>query len=82
MVQIEAATLYLLYLGATLAAILGLWISHSLKQQRKQVLPTPQLLCVCEYCKHSYLADRTKAVSRCPQCQAYNKENHYIPKKA
>lgn len=77
MIEVHVGTALLLYLGALLFFIFGVWIYSHLTAKRKKGLPPSSQLAICEYCHFAYLADPLKQVSQCPACKLLNKENWY-----
>lgn len=73
MIELTPAAACTLYLGTTLAILLGLWIYHHYQSRNKKIITVAQQLHVCEYCHFAYLAELGKEVTRCPQCQSFNK---------
>lgn len=67
----------MLYLGATLVFILGVWGYHHYKMKKKKILTARQELHICEYCQFVYLAELGLQVNKCPQCHSFNKSNTY-----
>jgi len=77
MIEVTAANAALLYLGATLAVLFGLWALYHYRTLRRIILSSPEELLVCEYCHFAYMAEATLKVTRCPQCRSFNKNNRY-----
>ncbi|MCE5316328.1 MAG: hypothetical protein LLG04_03065 [Parachlamydia sp.] len=73
MIELTPAAACTLYLGATLAFLLGLWIYHHYSSRHKKIITVAHKLHVCEYCHFAYLAELGKDVTQCPQCQSFNK---------
>jgi uncharacterized paraquat-inducible protein A len=73
MIELSPTTAFMVYLGVTLAVLLGIWVTQHYRSKSKPTLPSEQKLQVCEYCHFAYLDDSNKGVSKCPQCQSYNK---------
>lgn len=70
----------LLYLSLTLIALLIIWgWNHYRGRNKKKDLNYDQALKVCEYCHYTYLEEVQKSISKCPQCQSFNKD-HLISK--
>lgn len=81
MIELSANTAVMLYLGLTLGILLGIWGYHHYRSRSKKIFTEEQELLVCEYCHFAYLEDITKSVNQCPQCQSFNKANHYKGKR-
>ena len=64
----------MLYLAFTLITLMVLGVVSYLSSRKKLHLPPATSLCICEYCHHTYVADSAKKVSKCPQCQSFNKD--------
>lgn len=77
MIELTFNTVFILYLGATLTMILGIWIYSHYRQKRRTFFTAEQALHVCEYCHFAYVEDSIKELNRCPQCGLYNKENTF-----
>lgn len=73
MIELSPATALLLYLGATLAVLMGVWIASHYRSYRRRFLPPEKELKVCEFCHFAYLDIGAKKISRCPRCDSYNK---------
>lgn len=74
MISLSVTTAAMLYLGLTLAILLGLWAYHHYISLRKKIVIVEHTLRVCEYCHCAYLDAIAKPVTQCPQCHCYNKE--------
>ncbi len=77
MFEIHPSEIFMIYLAATLAAILVVSIIHSVKQKKRKVLSSETCLYVCEYCTYAYLDKRASLVNRCPQCDSLNQHNQH-----
>lgn len=77
MIELSANTALMLYLGLTLATLMGLWAVQHFQKRRKKILTHDQELLICEFCHFAYLGDIGKPVSKCPQCQSFNKGNKF-----
>lgn len=74
MIEVSQTTAFMIYLCITLGPLLGLWaFQHYTKRHRKLDLAEKRLY-VCEYCHYCYLDLHTHTITRCPQCQSYNKK--------
>ena len=80
MIELTFATAFVLYLGCTLAILLGIWGYSHYQAKRKKILSYEQDLYVCEYCHYAYLEDTLKKINRCPQCNSFNQKNLYKSK--
>lgn len=81
MIEVAPSTGFMLYLAITLSTLLLIWVSYHFKARKRVVITPEALLLVCEYCQCAYVDDRTKAVTQCPQCNSFNKNNRYQCKK-
>lgn len=79
MIELSASSAFLIYLGFTLAALLGMWCAHHWKSARRHVEVSETQLLLCEYCGFTYLEDPSASVTRCPQCHSLNSQNRYRP---
>ncbi len=77
MIEVSLTTAIMLYLTLTLVVLLGLWSYQHYTSRFKKIIISDQELFVCEYCLFAYVADGTKPVTQCPQCQSFNKFNHF-----
>lgn len=77
MIELTFNTLFILYLGLTIAVVLGIWIVSHYRIRRRTFFSTEKALFICEYCLFAYIEDGVKHLNRCPQCGLYNKENTY-----
>jgi hypothetical protein len=73
MIEILPSTAAVLYLGATLFTILGIWFYSHYSAKRKERVPLIKKLTVCEFCHFAYLDSSEKGVTKCPQCSSFNK---------
>jgi uncharacterized paraquat-inducible protein A len=73
MIELTPATAFMLYLLVTLFVLLGLWIFQHYQKRHTSIIPVEKALRTCEFCHFAYLAEDSKAVSRCPCCQSFNK---------
>ncbi len=77
MIELTPSIAINLYLGLTLALVLGIWFYHHYTSKAKKILPSDKRLYVCEYCHFAYLEESAKEVTQCPQCQSFNKDNSF-----
>ncbi len=75
MIELSPSTAFMLYLGLTLAAVLGLWAYQHFDSRKSKLTTTDQRIYICEYCHFVYLAEHAKKITQCPQCQSHNKDN-------
>jgi len=81
MIVLSTTTALMLYLSFTLGLLLALFAyQHFALRSKKIIVSEDELLC-CEYCHFAYLADCTKQVTKCPQCNSFNKDNRFKGKK-
>lgn len=73
MITLSSTTAAMLYLGLTLAVLLGFWIYQHWQTRKCKIVTAEQALQVCEYCHFAYLDSIGKKISQCPQCQCFNK---------
>jgi hypothetical protein len=73
MIEVSEVTAFMLYLCLTLGSLLGFWAFQHYSKRNKKISLDEEQLFVCEYCHFCYLEDFTQSVTRCPQCQSYNK---------
>lgn len=81
MIELTFHTLFILYLSATLATVLGVWIYSHYRMKRRSFFTTEKALFICEYCHFAYVEDSAKPLNRCPQCGFFNKQNAYRKQK-
>ena len=72
MIPIESTSLVLLYLFLFLFLCFGFWLFSHFKQRTK-TLPPLFTMKRCEYCTFDYLHKTGDKISKCPQCQSFNK---------
>lgn len=77
MIEVAPNTAIMIYLAIFLAVIMGLWLNTHVVKRNKKIVTTEQKLLVCEYCQCAYVEDLAKEVTKCPECQSYNKNNLY-----
>ncbi|MEI8366328.1 MAG: hypothetical protein WCF65_07905 [Parachlamydiaceae bacterium] len=75
MIELSPATALLLYLGATLAILMGVWIASHYRAHKRRFLPPEKDLNVCEFCHFAYLDTGAKKITRCPRCDSLNKSS-------
>lgn len=75
MIELNLTTALTLYLGWTMAFVLGLWGYQHYYVRKKVIFSHEQALCICEYCHNTYLDDSVKKINQCPRCGLFNK-NH------
>lgn len=80
MIELTFNAFFIIYLSATMAMILGIWIYSHYRLRKRTFFSTEQALFVCEYCHFAYVEDSIKELNRCPQCGLYNKHNEYQTK--
>ncbi|MEI8125375.1 MAG: hypothetical protein WCG42_06450 [Parachlamydiaceae bacterium] len=73
MIELSPGAALLLYLGITLAILLGVWVASHYRARRYRFFPLEKELSVCEFCHFGYLETASKEVTRCPRCGSYNK---------
>jgi Zn finger protein HypA/HybF involved in hydrogenase expression len=76
MIEVSPEQAFLLYLGAGVLAIIGIWVRHHLQAKKKEVVTFRAQSFCCEFCHSSYLDDPMKPLTRCPECQSLNKNIH------
>lgn len=77
MIELSAQAATMIYLLFTLGTLLCLWVYQHLKGKKKRILPSREELYRCEYCHCAYTAPTQKKVHQCPECQSFNKHNHF-----
>lgn len=77
MIELSPTTAVNLYLALTLTLLLSLWGFHHYSTRRKKIIAEDNELLVCEFCHFAYLAEIGKAVTKCPQCTSFNKNNKF-----
>lgn len=73
MIELSPAMALLIYLGSTLAILMGVWVSSHYRQRRRRFLPLEKDLNVCEFCHFAYLDTGAQKLTRCPRCDSFNK---------
>ena len=73
MLKLSLSTAFMFYLGTTLGVLLVLWIYYNLAQSKTKIVAYERSLFVCEYCSKAYLEESIKHVTKCPECQSFNK---------
>lgn len=81
MIELTFVTAFMLYLGSTLALILGIWGFSHYQTKNKQIMSLEKSLSTCEYCHFAYLNDSAKKITQCPQCGSYNRKSKISDKK-
>lgn len=72
MIELSPNTACMIYLGVTIAFLLGLWVYKHLASKKRKISVIEKELFVCEYCQCAYLVELNKKVTRCTQCKSYN----------
>lgn len=73
MIEVQTTTALLLYLTLFLGICFGAWMFFHLKNRNKEILPPLYSLSTCEYCHYNYLSRHGEKLSKCPQCDSFNK---------
>lgn len=73
MIEISESSAFMIYLGLTLGPLLGIWVFQHYSRKHQKIDLSAQRLYVCEYCHFCYLDGQSLPITRCPQCQSYNK---------
>lgn len=81
MIELTFNTFFLVYLGVTIAVVLGIWIFTHYRSRKRTFFTSEKDLFVCEYCHFAYVEEGVKKLNRCPQCGLINKENTFREKK-
>ena len=79
MIEITSVTAFTLYLGIMLAGLMMVWLYHHIRCSHKKIVTSEKHLIVCEYCRYAYLSDKSRMITKCPQCSSLNKGNVYSP---
>lgn len=74
MIELSTTTAFMLYLIATLSPLLILWGYGHFKHRKYKVIIEEHDLLVCEFCHFGYLSEKGKSLSKCPQCQSFNRK--------
>lgn len=74
MIKVSSTTAAMIYLSLTMMVVLGLWVYHHYISRKKKIIIAEEELLVCEYCHFAYLASISKKLTKCPQCQCFNKK--------
>ncbi len=69
MIELAPETACILYLAIGLAAASGIWLAT----RKKEVLSFSLQSRTCEFCRHTYIEDAEKPLSRCPECNLLTK---------
>ena len=77
MIEVSPSAALLLYLLLTLSVVMGFWLYQNYKSITKKIITAPKSLYVCEYCSAVYLDEAHLAVTQCPECHSFNKDNTY-----
>lgn len=72
MIELTPTTALMVYLGMTLAGLLGLWTTQHYLSKKKPLPPAEKTMSICEFCHFAYLDEESKSITRCPRCQSYN----------
>jgi ribosomal protein L37AE/L43A len=72
MIEVAPDVGCMIYLGAAIFTIMGIWLRYHLRSKKKEVLSFPIAQKQCEFCHFTYLDDAAKQISRCPQCRFLN----------
>jgi hypothetical protein len=77
MIELTTTTAAMLYLSLTLSVLFGLWGYNHYQNRKQKIITLSQELLVCEFCHGVYMADVSKNVTQCPDCQCFNKHNTF-----
>ena len=64
----------LLYLSLTLGILLIVWLGSHFFQKNTKLEISENRLQTCEFCHFSFLAEKGKVISKCPQCHSFLKD--------
>lgn len=71
MIELSFNTAFMLYLGLTLIALLGLWGWHHYIDRKRTIVSCRQKVVICEYCKFVFLDRSLNSINQCPECHSY-----------
>ncbi len=74
MITLDIGTAIFLYLMFSLCAILVLWVSFERGGSFEKYTVEHKEVWLCEYCTYTYVDSTHDTISRCPQCDSYNKK--------
>lgn len=77
MIEVTAATAFLLYLAMSLAVLFILWSYRHFRECKKTIISPSEELFLCEYCHFLYMEKSNRSITRCPECHSFNKNNRY-----
>ncbi len=72
MIEIAPETACMLYVGGLIFLLLIIWLRHSHKSKRREIMKMTTVRATCEYCSSSYLIESLTSFHRCPYCQCIN----------
>lgn len=75
MFEVSQTTAFMIYLCFTIGPLLGLWVFQHYSKRNRKIDLAEKSLYICEYCQFCYLDDHSKPITRCPQCQSFNKQH-------
>lgn len=73
MISISITTAVWIYLSFFLSILTFIWLLHYLKNREKNKVSPYKAMRICHYCHFPYLELSNKEISKCPQCQCFNK---------
>lgn len=77
MIELTPSAALMLYLLMTLSFVLGLWGYSHYKTRSRKIFTAPKELYICEYCTAVYMDEAHQSVTKCPECQSFNKGNRF-----
>ena len=75
MISVDISTAVFLYLIFSLFAIFLLWVRFEKGGVFQKYSIHHQEVWLCEICAYTYVDSRNEDLSRCPQCQSWNKKD-------
>ncbi len=73
MIEVSPETACILYLAASIMAVIGIWLYQHKSSKKKEIVTFKTKHITCDFCTASYLDDAAKTYTRCPACQSLNK---------
>ncbi len=73
MIPVDISTAVLIYLSATLLAVIIVWVRFERGGSFKKYQVHPKEVWNCSVCTYTYVDSLHRELSRCPQCKSWNR---------
>ncbi len=75
MIPVDFSTAVLIYLLVTLIGVIAVWVRFERGDAFKKYNVHPKEVWNCSVCAYTYVDSLHRELSKCPQCQSWNRRN-------